>query len=634
MERSEANVKIYGTSEPAQVLRSVSAGPLSLLYSSEGIRRIAWHGTELVRALAWPIRDENWGTYPAEVLEEAIEDSDGCRIDLTFSVGDGRLICELQIQASGNGELEADLTMTPKGGAFATNRAGFTVLHPIRGVAGAELKVTHPDGADEQTAFPELIRPDQPVKDIAGLTYGIDGRSVDIVFDGETFEMEDQRNWSDASFKTYCVPLVHPFTYEITGLTRQSVRMSFSGDPSPPDDTFGNTTLKLVSSGTLTPKIGLAVESGLLPLRETTAPPEANFILMRVNQDAADLDEMAAFARGYPAVDLEVVVPDSVNVEESLRRVARRIEAERITPAHVIALRESYLASHQPVGPWPEGATPNDMLDLVRAAFPKSKVGGGMMTNFTELNRYRPDVTRCDYVTHSLTPLVHAGDDMSVLETLETLPQIFLSAEALTSGRPYRLGLASIGMRSNPYGAAVANNPDQVRRTMARIDPRYRGLFGAAYAVGVLAATAGSKVEAICLGSPAGPFGLNYEPADYPQEGFDGAGRSVFPIYHVVKAAAAMAGHARLLFDGVPDGLAAYGAMIGSTKRAMIANLSDEAREVSLSGLAVSVLLDTETFDAATKSADWLDNAATSELTTVALPPFAVAFVRVGPSDG
>ncbi|QHQ36295.1 hypothetical protein [Algicella marina] len=631
---SEDKLKIYGTGEPLQVLRKLSAGPLSFLYSSDGIRRIAWHGTELVRALAWPIRDENWGTYPEEIQKEVIDESDGCTVDLTFSVGDGRMVCEVHIKVKPTGALEADLTMTPKDGAFATNRAGFTVLHPIRGVAGAKLKVTHSDGAEEQTAFPELIRPDQPVKDIAGLTYGIDGQLVDIVFDGETFEMEDQRNWSDASFKTYCVPLVHPFTYDITGPTRQSVRMSFSGDAATSDDTFGNSMLELVPSGALSPKIGLALESGWLPLRETTAPPEANYVLMRVFQDAADLDEMAAFARGYPTVDLEVVVPDNADVEDSLQRVAKRVATERITPAHVIALRESYLASHQPVGPWPEGATPNDMLDLVRAAFPKSKVGGGMMTNFTELNRCRPDMSRCDYVTHSLTPLVHAGDDMSVLETLETLPQIFLSAEALSNGRPYRLGLASIGMRSNPYGAAVAENPNQVRRTMARIDPRHRGLFGAAYSVGVLAATAGSNVEAICLGSPAGPFGLTYEPADCPQEGFDGAGRSVYPIYHVVKAAGAMAGHARLVFNGVPDGLAAYGAMIGSTKRAMIANLSGEAREVSISGQAVSVRLDTETFDAATKSADWLDNASKSESTTVKLPPFAVAFVEIDHADG
>ncbi len=633
MECSETLVKIYGTSEPAQVLRSVSVGPLAFLYSTDGIRRISWQGTELVRALAWPIRDENWGTYPAEILEEVIDEGDGFEVALTFSVGDGRLICKLRIRASEAGELVADLTMTPKGGAFFTNRAGFTVLHPIKGLAGSEMRVTHSDEAEEQTSFPELIRPDQPVKDISGLLYGIGGQSVDIAFEGEVFEMEDQRNWSDASYKTYCVPLVPPFTYEISQPVQQSVRMSFTGNAARTTDGARQPSLQLEVSASQAPKIGIALESGWLPQRGSVLPLEATHLLLRTFPDADDLGQLADFARNYPSIDLEIVLPDDIVAEDGLRRVAEAVQTHRIEPEHVIALRECYLGSHQPFGPWPDGPTPNDLLDLVRAAFPNAKVGGGMMTNFTELNRCRPDTSRCDYVTHGLTPLVHAGDDMSVLETLETLPQIFSSTEALADRRPYRLGLAGIGMRSNPYGAAVAENSKQVRRTMARIDPRHRGLFGAAFAVGVLAATEGSTVEAICLGAPAGPFGLTYAPESYPQEGYDGEGRSVHPLYHVVREAAAMAGHARLFLHGLPDGVAGYGAVMGHTSRIMLANMSRELKDLALGAPATYMRLDTDTFDAATKSANWLDTQQTSEMTRVELPPFSVLFLETEQSN-
>ena len=30
---------------------------------------------------------------------------------------------------------------------------------------------------------------------------------AELAFEGDIFEMEDQRNWTDASFKTYCTPL-------------------------------------------------------------------------------------------------------------------------------------------------------------------------------------------------------------------------------------------------------------------------------------------------------------------------------------------------------------------------------------------------------------------------------------------
>ena len=48
----------------------------------------------------------------------------------------------------------------------------------------------------------------------------------------------------------------------------------------------------------------------------------------------------------------------------------------------------------------------------------------------------------------------------------------------------------SIGMRSNPYGAAVVANPDAARVPMAMDDPRQHELFAAAFAVGVAAAAA------------------------------------------------------------------------------------------------------------------------------------------------
>ena len=79
--------------------------------------------------------------------------------------------------------------------------------------------------------MPDLISPAQPIKDIAGLAFDIEGVKLDIAFFGEVFEMEDQRNWSDASFKTYCRPLVEPFAYTIpAGSTvRQEIRIKAEG---------------------------------------------------------------------------------------------------------------------------------------------------------------------------------------------------------------------------------------------------------------------------------------------------------------------------------------------------------------------------------------------------------------------
>ncbi len=47
--------------------------------------------------------------------------------------------------------------------------------------------------------------------DIRSLAWTHDGVATTATFDGEVFEMEDQRNWTDASYKTYSTPLERPF---------------------------------------------------------------------------------------------------------------------------------------------------------------------------------------------------------------------------------------------------------------------------------------------------------------------------------------------------------------------------------------------------------------------------------------
>ena len=38
---------------------------------------------------------------------------------------------------------------------------------------------------------------------------------------GDTYEMEDQRNWTDASYKTYIRPLAEPWPYELSQGTQR-----------------------------------------------------------------------------------------------------------------------------------------------------------------------------------------------------------------------------------------------------------------------------------------------------------------------------------------------------------------------------------------------------------------------------
>ncbi len=133
-------------------------------------------------------------------------------------------------------------------------------------------------------------------------------------------------------------------------------------------------------------------------------------------------------------------------------------------------------------------------------------------------------------------PIVHAADDRSVMETLEALPFQVETARSYLGGRAHRIGPSAIGCRDNPHGATFTPNPNNERVCLAKMDPRMRGLFGAAWVLGYVATLARSGVPAITIGAPTGPLGIIYRKTDYAQPGYDGLPRphAVYPAFHVV----------------------------------------------------------------------------------------------------
>ena len=118
-------------------------------------------------------------------------------------------------------------------GTFLSNRISLCVLHPLKGCAGRPCTIEKPDGSTEQSLFPEFVAPEQPFLDVRAMTHEVQaGVRARVRFTGEVFETEDQRNWTDASYKTYAPPLRIPFPVEVKAGTRisQAVELSLEGD--------------------------------------------------------------------------------------------------------------------------------------------------------------------------------------------------------------------------------------------------------------------------------------------------------------------------------------------------------------------------------------------------------------------
>ena len=78
---------------------------------------------------------------------------------------------------------------------------------PGRGVRRPRLHRRDGRRRPASTAFPSLVAPHQPFRNVRAILHEVTpGVEVEVRMEGETFETEDQRNWSDASFKTYGTP--------------------------------------------------------------------------------------------------------------------------------------------------------------------------------------------------------------------------------------------------------------------------------------------------------------------------------------------------------------------------------------------------------------------------------------------
>src|SRR5215470_15783261 len=66
-------IRLCGTEQPDVVGRVLEAGPLSVELDNGNLRYLKVGGIEVLRALAFLVRDENWGTYVPALSELVID---------------------------------------------------------------------------------------------------------------------------------------------------------------------------------------------------------------------------------------------------------------------------------------------------------------------------------------------------------------------------------------------------------------------------------------------------------------------------------------------------------------------------------------------------------------------------------
>ncbi|HTD17458.1 MAG TPA: hypothetical protein VK673_19895 [Chthoniobacterales bacterium] len=639
------SIRLYGTDESVEAPRILQAGPLSAELEAGNLRHIRYHGQEMIRAISFIVRDKNWGTYAPEISQLDLQEaSDVFRVSYE-AVIEG----EFRYSAVITGDANGSLSFSGTGNAiseFLTNRTGFVVLHPIEGVAGAACTVEHVDGRVEETNFPLLIDPVQPMRDLRSIKHEFSpGLKVTCRMEGDTFEMEDQRNWTDASYKTYVRPLARPWPYTIAkgAAIEQRVTLSVSGSAPDVESSERRSSLIIGKAirGSSMPPLGI----GLHPKDSGTTKENVGVIKdaapahlvchydPRLGHTHKDLRQMAELGKEIGAeLWLEFVIPSVENFEEDIREAGRRA-AELGNPFSTVMVSPAPdLKCTLPGSPWPPCPPLEACYQATRRAFPGARIGGGMFSFFTELNRKRPPLDLLDFVTFTTVAIFHAGDDRSAMEGLESLPYLAKTVRSFIEDKPFHAGPSAIGLRMNPYGEAPMPNPKNIRQAMNGMDPRQRGLFAAAWSVGFVARFAKGGASSLTLGGGTGEFGIACAKADYPQPWFDENG-GIYPVYHIVKGLAQSRGEPLVdLQISTPDEIQAIATKREGGVELWIGNLTDRTKNVELTPKLTGKvsILSAPDFERATRDVDVMDSLE-RDFTgkQLDLPPYAVARLRL-----
>ncbi|MFJ3485362.1 hypothetical protein ACIPL1_18525 [Pseudomonas sp. NPDC090202] len=334
--------------------------------------------------------------------------------------------------------------------------------------------------------------------------------------------------------------------------------------------------------------------------------------LRRPNSFERLLEALALSQQAQVDAWLLVIVSDEAP-EKQLRELSRVLADSPTRPKGILVTPAAYLLSYQPDAVWPDGPTPEDVAVLARDILPGYEIGGGVPTYFTELNRCRPAPDSFDYLTHATSPIVHAADDLSVMESLESLGDIVRSARQLACGKPYRLTTSAIGAWCNPYGGQLTPNPERQRLTLSDRDPRQRGLFAAAWTLGHYAAVQRAGVDAIALWAVNEPFAV-------------AAAGEYWPVFHVLRGLNQGRGKAAMDVDVSSSAISALCWREGRQVKVWLANLTGHEQVAELEGLNIigCARLAADTVEVAHDDPGFMARLDTSAPAVTSLQPYEV----------
>ena len=609
------------TAAPGAEPIPLRAGPVTMSFDAENafLRYLRTGPHEVLRGINAPVRNQNWATVAPRVSNVAVDDQ-GDSFRVTFDVLCAEADIDFRWKGTLTGSAAGVVEFSFDGEAHSTfkrNRIGFCLLHGPS-AAGLTWVIETADGAKSTGSFPRSISPHQPAKNLRAITHELTpGLRARVDFEGEVFEMEDQRNWTDGSFKTYCTPLEIPYPVEITKGTKisQKIKVSLagtipaarrSGDDDPVVLTLGDRKSAL-------PRLGLQVSGEVKSLTE--------------NQ----IKHLKALHLDHLRVDLAL---SGAGFADELRRATEQAKILGVslqvglnpgkTPAFG-PLLDVIKDLQPPVSHWlVTGGDPAHFQEARARLAPvvgNAEIGVTQATNFVDLNRKRPDDAAIQAIGFAINPQIHAFDIPSMVETLEIQAHAVETTREFAGDRPLVVGPVTLRPQlvdgeDPPGGPPAGPFPTQV-------DERQGTPFTAAWTLGSVKYLAASGAHSATFFETVGWNGVMDADAETTKArpvGFPSQPGERFPVYHLLANLGEFAGGTVQQIES-SDPLRAVAIVLQKPGRrcVLVGNLTGKTLTPSLRGLGPPAEL--RYLSGGTKAA--------SPLLPVELPPYGIARINL-----
>ena len=581
----------------------VTHGGFTLDLGRDAIRNVTYDGAQLIDLLYTAIRPSDWSTLKSdEHVSDVQVIGSSCVITITESMANA-MVATTKVTLSDNNSFSVDYQLNGLAD-YQVNRWGVCLC-----LNTADWMASSVISSGNTYSLAQDISPQRVVD---GVVQGLfpashemhivapDKRYLKVVSSGRVLEAEDQRNWTDNTYKIYSGSLSEPRPFNISSGSNWSQSVKF--EVGAPTGKSADPAKILVREVESLPSIGLQFNSD--PLLAPDDLEKALVLLeidhLRINDESLTSQKIATAASN--GLILEVALLSS-NKDDALKN--ELLQLSQKVPAG------SRLLTHR------EGREVVESADLPNNDSLNVFIPG---TDAYLVDLHREAFHFANSISYSMAPTVHSTDVETIFKTLSTQRESIEFAQKYLAPQVF-ISPITFSTRGNPE---TGHSKDQ-RVNFADLNSamHIRTIEGAAWTLGSIHALASAGAFSGTWHDLFGEFGIIY---------LQSGSIKFSPTFHALSALGAHRAHQISIATSLDNSWVAFENQ--EMKTILVASLRPWTVEITakvLAGYKSIQSLRGDDCEKASQIMDWWSYAETTPISAdfpLTLAPFEIALIR------